>query len=208
MLATRLNSLIPSIAAHTVMVHGEAGHLDSKQNNQCQEDVPPETLVSSMSSTLVGPSRSFGDMRLADHKYAFKPDSPVGAPSTSVAGMECFVMMASAKHLPKGYKYCRNVLKLPSVRSLQLWLQRVPLRVWICPDIFDLVKRSGLLLANVPDDLSLDSASGLHENNMVFFVGWVANKFLQSHKCAGTSQKCKLILKMHIFLMKRKYSFT
>lgn len=53
---------------------------------------------------------------------------------------------------------------------------------------------SGLLLANMPDDLSLDSACGLEENNMVFFAGWLANKFLQSHKCAETSPKCKLII--------------
>ncbi|XP_040355081.1 uncharacterized protein LOC115322190 [Ixodes scapularis] len=44
-------------------------------------------------------------------------------------------------HSPKGYKYCRRLLRLPSVRSLQLWLQRVPLRVGFYPEIFELVKR-------------------------------------------------------------------
>lgn len=44
-------------------------------------------------------------------------------------------------HSPKGYKYCRRLLRLPSVRSLQLWLQRVPLRVGFYPDIFELIKR-------------------------------------------------------------------
>ncbi|KAL1466168.1 hypothetical protein MTO96_042909 [Rhipicephalus appendiculatus] len=44
-------------------------------------------------------------------------------------------------HSPKGYRYCRRLLRLPSVRSLQLWLKRVPLRVGFFPQIFDLIKR-------------------------------------------------------------------
>ncbi|XP_077551786.1 uncharacterized protein LOC144165987 [Haemaphysalis longicornis] len=44
-------------------------------------------------------------------------------------------------HSPKGYRYCRRLLRLQSVRSLQLWLKRVPLRVGFFPQIFDLVKR-------------------------------------------------------------------
>lgn len=44
-------------------------------------------------------------------------------------------------HSPKGFRYCRQLLRLPSVRSLQLWLQRVPLRVGFYPEVFELVKR-------------------------------------------------------------------
>lgn len=44
-------------------------------------------------------------------------------------------------HSPKGYKYCRRLLRLPSVRSLQLWLQRVPLKIGFYPGIFELIKR-------------------------------------------------------------------
>ncbi|XP_049269003.1 uncharacterized protein LOC119382217 [Rhipicephalus sanguineus] len=43
-------------------------------------------------------------------------------------------------HSPKGYRYCRRLLRLPSVRSLQLWLKRVPLRVGFFPQIFDLIR--------------------------------------------------------------------
>lgn len=82
MLAARLNSLIPSFAAHTVTVQGEAEHLDNEQNNRRQEDVTPETLVSTQSPTPVGPSGSFGDMRLGNitHKRRNAPLSPTSLP--------------------------------------------------------------------------------------------------------------------------------
>ncbi|XP_072143639.1 uncharacterized protein [Dermacentor andersoni] len=44
-------------------------------------------------------------------------------------------------HSPKGYRYCRKLLQLPSVRSLQLWLARVPLRVGFYPEVFDLIEK-------------------------------------------------------------------
>ncbi|XP_077507364.1 uncharacterized protein LOC144117403 [Amblyomma americanum] len=44
-------------------------------------------------------------------------------------------------HSPKGYRYCRKLLKLPSVRSLQLWLARVRLRVGFYPEVFDLIEK-------------------------------------------------------------------
>ncbi|KAH7932215.1 hypothetical protein HPB51_029448 [Rhipicephalus microplus] len=71
MLAARLNSLIPFFTAHTVTVQGEAEHLDNEQNNRRQEDVTPQTLVSTQSPTPVGPSiEQATHEKVEDHKIA------------------------------------------------------------------------------------------------------------------------------------------
>ncbi|XP_042150132.1 uncharacterized protein LOC121838124 [Ixodes scapularis] len=42
------------------------------------------------------------------------------------------------------------------------------------------------------DDSPSNYPLSIEENNMVYFAGWLASKFLKVHSCVGTSQKCEL----------------
>nr|XP_037272826.1 uncharacterized protein LOC119164717 [Rhipicephalus microplus] len=73
-----------NISGHFLDIsEGEAEHLDNEQNNRCQEDGTPETLVSTQSPTPVGPSGSFGDMRLGTLDLSGTPGERVLGPSCS-----------------------------------------------------------------------------------------------------------------------------
>ncbi|XP_070385589.1 uncharacterized protein [Dermacentor albipictus] len=41
-------------------------------------------------------------------------------------------------------------------------------------------------------DSSSDELSDVEQNNLIYFAGWLAAKFLRFHACVGTSQKCLL----------------
>ncbi|XP_042142242.1 uncharacterized protein LOC115328864 [Ixodes scapularis] len=42
------------------------------------------------------------------------------------------------------------------------------------------------------DDSPLNYPSAMVANNMVYFAGWLATRFLKGPSCVGTSQRCKL----------------
>ncbi|XP_049520933.1 uncharacterized protein LOC119443762 [Dermacentor silvarum] len=45
---------------------------------------------------------------------------------------------------------------------------------------------------SMTDDSFSDELSDIQQNNLVYFAGWLAAKFLRSHSCVRTTQKCSL----------------